>query len=290
MSSFIITTDNGSDLSRDLIKKLKIDIINLTINVDGEEYNGIDKVITPETIYSYMKKGVVPYTSQVNPEKAEQFFESYLKNGYDIIHICLSGQISGTYNSCKIAQTNLKEKYPDRKVAVIDSLSGSLGQGLLVLEAVKERDNGKTFEEVEEFIKNRRYNIIHIFTVESLSYLQKSGRISKTESVIGSFIGVKPILSANNHGRIIQIDKVRGRKNSISYLIDKIKRHIDLNSDQILAIAHCGCLKEAQVIKTEIETNLKVQEVIIKEMGPVLGAHAGPGAIAVFFVADKRLG
>ncbi|MBP0979830.1 MAG: DegV family protein [Oscillospiraceae bacterium] len=293
MNQFVITTDNGSDLGVDLTKEFGVELVNLTVIIDEEEYDGANKFISSEKIYNLMKKGKTPKTSQVSPAKAEEFFESYLKKGLDVLHLCLSGQVSGSYNSCKIAEVNLKQKYPERKIEVIDSLSGSLGQGLLVLEAIKQKNQNKSFEEIIEFINNNKKNICHIFTVDDLTYLKRSGRISRTKSAIGSFIGVKPILSVDNYGRIVQIDKVRGRKNSILYILEKIKKHIDFNLSNTLAITHADCQKDAEFIRDEIKNKIdtqdKIKNIIIENMGPVLGSHSGPGTLAVFFLADQRL-
>ena len=289
MKKFVILTDNGSDLSEELAKKNEIEMMYLTVNVNDEEYDGINKKIRPEKIYDLMKNGVSPSTSQVNPERAENFFESYLKNGQDIIQICLSGKISGTYNSLKIAAMNLKEKYPERKIEVIDSISASMGLGFLVIKAAEQRNKGKSFEEVLEYIETIKHKICHIFTVGNLVYLQRGGRISKTEAVIGSLIGIKPVLSCDSQGKLVPIYKIRGRKNALISMVDKMKEIIEINKNDFIAISHGDCLEEAEFVAKMIRDKFNIKNIIIEPLGPIIGSHSGPGTLAIFFIADHRL-
>lgn len=289
MKEFVILTDNGSDLSEDLAKKNEIEIMYLTVNVNDEEYDGINKKISPETIYNLMKKGVSPSTSQVNPEKAELFFESYLKNGQDIIQICLSGKISGTYNSCKIAAMNLKEKYPERRIEVIDSISASMGLGFLVMKAVQKKNQGKNFEEILKYIETIKHKICHIFTVSDLVYLQRGGRISKAEAVIGSLIGIKPVLSCDSEGKLVPIYKVRGRKNALISMVNKMEEIIEINKNDFVTISHGNCLEEAEFVAKMIRDKFNIKNIFIEPLGPIIGSHSGPGTLAIFFIADHRL-
>lgn len=291
MGRFVITTDNGSDIGEVLAKEVSMDIINLTVNIDGKEYDGIDKKIKPSDLYELMKRGVNPTTSQISPAKAEEFFENYLKKDIDIIHVCISGQISGTYNSCKIAKENLKERYPNRKIEVIDSLCASMGQGLLVLKTIENLQNNLNmrFENVVEFINELKHKVYHVFTVDSLVYLQRGGRISKTEALIGSMIGIKPILSVDNKGKLIPISKVRGRKNSLIKLTEKMDEVIDKENSDIITISHGNCLEEAKFVEDIIKKKFAPKKIIVEELGPVIGAHAGPGTIAVFCIAKNRI-
>lgn len=289
MKSFVILTDSGSDLSQDLITKNNIGVVNLTVNVGEEEYDGVEKKISTSELYNLMKKGRSPKTSQASPEKAEKFFEQYLQRNLDIIHVCLSGQISGTYNSCKIAALNLKEKYPERKIEIIDSLSASLGLGLLVLLAKKQQDENKSFDEIVDFIEEKKHKICHVFTVSDLVYLQRGGRISKTEAVIGSLIGIKPVLSCDDRGYLVPIAKARGRRNSLISVFEQIKQVIDINQENIIALSHGNCIDDVNFIVEKIRTELHVENIIINDLGPVIGSHAGPGTVAVFCVAQNRI-
>ena len=233
----------------------------------------------------------MPTTSQVSPARAEEFFETYLKKDLDIIHVCLSSQISGTYNSCKIAQDNLKEKYPERKIEIIDSLCASMGEGLLIIKSISELKKipEKSFENMIEFINNIKHKICHIFTVGDLVYLQRGGRVSKTEAVIGSMIGIKPILSVDTNGKLVPIFKVRGRKNSLIKLVDKMEEVIDRENSDVITISHGSCLDEAKFVADLISKKFEPEKIIIEELGPVIGSHAGPGTIAIFSLAKNRL-
>lgn len=289
METFVILTDSGSDLRKELIAQYGINIVNLTVNIGDEEYDGIDKKIPTSELYDLMKKGQSPKTSQVSPEKAEKFFEKYLEQNLDIIHICLSGQISGTYNSCKIAALNLKDRYPERRIEVIDSLSASLGLGILVLLAAKQQKANKSYEEVVRFVEEKKHKICHVFTVSDLVYLQRGGRISKTEAVIGSLIGIKPVLSCDDGGYLVPIAKARGRKNSLISVFEQIKQTIDLTQENVVAISHGDCIDDVNFIAEKFKNELNIKDIVTGDLGPVIGSHAGPGTLAVFCVAKNRI-
>ena len=289
MQQYVITTDDCSDLSEGVASKIGVGIVNLTVNINGEVYDGVKKTINPVEVYDLMKKGVTPSTSQVNPEQAKSFFKKYLEKGLDVIHVALSSQISGAYNSCKIAAGELIIEYPNRRIVVIDSISGSLGQGLLVMQAAKEKAKGKSFNEVVDFIEARKNKICHLFTVDDLIYLQRGGRISKTEAIIGSLIGIKPILSGDSCGKLALISKVRGRKNALKAMVSKMAEIIDVSKNDVVTISHGNCLEDANFMAELIKRRFNIKNVIIDMLGPVMGSHAGPGAVAAFFVASCRL-
>jgi len=289
MNDYIITTDSGSDIWDELRREINVGIVHLSTIVNEEEYDGTNKIIPLKELYNSMRKGVLTTTSQVNPESAKKFFESYLTQGLDLIHISLSGQLSGCYNSYMIALQELKDKYPNRKIKIIDSISACLGQGLLVMRAAEQKAQGKTFEEVVEFIENERHHIFHIFTVEDLVYLQRGARISKKEVIIGSLIGIKPVLSCDSHGRLISLSKVRGRKNSIISMIEYMEKVIGNSKNEYIAIGHADCIKDAKLLEKLIKEKFNIPKVIIAEIGPIVGAHSGPGTLALFFRANSRL-
>ena len=288
MQQYVITTDDCSDLSEGVASKIGVGIVNLTVNINGEVYDGVKKTIDPVEVYDLMKKGVTPSTSQVNPEQAKSFFKKYLEKGLDVIHVALSSQISGTYNSCKIAAGELIIEYPNRRIVVIDSISAALGQGLLVMQAVKEKAKGKSFNEVVDFIEARKNKICHLFTVDDLIYLQRGGRISKTEVIIGSLIGIKPILSCDSCGKLVPISKARGRKNALRAMVSKMAEIIDIGANDVVTISHGNCLEDANFIADLIKTRFNI-DVVIGMLGPVIGSHSGPGTLSVFFVANGRL-
>ena len=289
MNQFVITTDNGSDLSRSLAGKFGVDMVHLTVNVDNVEYDGINKSIDVTKIYDMMKKGATPSTSQVTPAKAEEFFEKYLSQGLDLIHVCLSGQISGTYSSCKMAADNLKNKFPERKIEVIDSISASLGQALLVIKGLEQQRAGKSFDEVVEFFNNMKHHICHVFTVDDLVYLQRGGRISKSEVILGTLIGIKPILSCDSAGKLVPISKVRGRQKSLLAMIEKMAEVINPEENDVIAISHGNCIDDANALAKLVRERFNINDIIVGDLGPVIGSHAGPGTLAVFCVADHRI-
>lgn len=289
MGKYVIITDNGSDFSEKTAKDNDIKMMYMSVSVEGKEYDGEKEKINLEKLYELMKSGVTPSTAQINPEKAEKFFDRYLREGMDVINICLSSKISGTYNSCKMAADNIKEKYPNRKIAVIDSISASMGLGLLILHAQQKIKEGKSFEETVNYIEEMKHKICHIFTVSDLIYLQRGGRISKAEAVIGSLIGIKPILSCDSEGKLVPIYKVRGRKNSLISMVDKMKEVIIKEENDFVTISHGGCKEEADYVAKLIKEKIGIKNIIIEALGPVIGSHSGPGTMAIFCIAKNRI-
>lgn len=240
--------------------------------------------------YGKMRAGSMPTTAQVNPEEARLLFEPYLKEGKDILHIAFSSGLSGTYNSCRIAVEELREEYPDRIITIIDSLAASLGQGLLVYLTQKLKEEGADMQTAAEWAENHRKNIVHLFTVDDLNHLYRGGRVSKTTAVLGGMLNIKPILHVDDEGKLIPIGKVRGRKKSIlelaSLMDEKLGSHKD-TCDTIF-ISHGDCLEDAKILAEKIKARYQINTEIINYVGSVIGAHSGPGTLALFFVGDLR--
>ncbi|WP_308782012.1 DegV family protein [uncultured Blautia sp.] len=289
MREYVITTDNNADLPVEYYKEHNVGCMYFSYTMDDVLYKQGSYMPEGE-FYGKMRAGSMPTTAQVNPEEARLLFEPYLKEGKDILHIAFSSGLSGTYNSCRIAVEELREKYPDRIITIIDSLAASLGQGLLVYLAQKMKEDGADMQTVAEWAENHRKNIVHLFTVDDLNHLYRGGRVSKTTAVLGGMLNIKPILHVDDEGKLIPIGKVRGRKKSIlelaSLMDEKLGSHKD-TCDTIF-ISHGDCLEDAKILAEKIKARYQINTEIINYVGSVIGAHSGPGTLALFFVGDLR--
>lgn len=289
MRGFMITTDNNSDLPMNYYDEHSVGVISLTYTMEGQTY---DMYTAPPSheFYDSMRRGSMPTTSQVNPSDAREIFEKHLKEGKDILHIAFSSGLSGSYNSSRIAAEELTEEYPDAKVITIDSLCASLGQGLLVHKAVQMRDEGKSIDEIADWLENHKKNLCHMFTVDDLNHLYRGGRVSKMTAVFGTMINIKPILHVDNTGKLINVDKVRGRKKSLNDLVNKMEAKVGSYRDKndVIFISHGDCPEDAQYVANQVEERFGYHEFLINDVGPTIGAHSGPGTIALFFMGDAR--
>ncbi|MDY3017911.1 DegV family protein [Blautia sp.] len=289
MREYVITTDNNADLPVEYYKEHNVGCMYFSYTMDDVLYKQGSYMPEGE-FYGKMRAGSMPTTAQVNPEEARLLFEPYLKEGKDILHIAFSSGLSGTYNSCRIAVEELREEYPDRIITIIDSLAASLGQGLLVYLTQKLKEEGADMQTAAEWAENHRKNIVHLFTVDDLNHLYRGGRVSKTTAVLGGMLNIKPILHVDDEGKLIPIGKVRGRKKSIlelaSLMDEKLGSHKD-TCDTIF-ISHGDCLEDAKILAEKIKARYQINTEIINYVGSVIGAHSGPGTLALFFVGDLR--
>ncbi len=288
MRKFIITSDINCDLPKEILNQFDIRTMALHYILDGVEYTGDDDRITPSEFYDKMRKGSMPQTMQVNPEQSKEVFEACIKEGYDILHIGFSSALSGSVGSAFIAANELKEQYPDSKIIVIDSLSASLGQGMLIYKAALLRDEGKTLEETAQWAEDNKLKICHYFTVDDLNHLARGGRLKKSAAVLGTMLNVKPILHVDDEGHLVPLNKTRGRKQSLNALVDNMKTHIGSQKNDIVFISHGDCLADAQYVTDEIKKTFGIEHFLINFVGATIGAHSGPGTVALFFMGDKR--
>ena len=289
MREFIITTDNMSDLPSEYITANNIGLMSLSYILEGETYNK-ENSLSDSEFYDKMRKGSMPITSQINPDTARIELEKYLKEGYDILHIAFSSGLSGSYNSVNIAATELAEEYPEAKIIVIDSLLASLGQGLLVCKVVEMKKEKKSLEEIAKWVMDNRIHICSYFTVDDLFHLFRGGRVSKATAIIGSIVNIKPILKVNEEGKLINIGKARGRKKSLLTLVDKMEENMGSykEANTTIFISHGDCLEDAQFVQQKVKERYGVESFIISYVGPVIGAHSGPGTLALFFMGEER--
>ena len=290
MSNFVILTDSSADLGDDLVRQLDIQVLPLSFTLEQQTYHNYpdNREMEPHAFYQKLRDGAVATTSAVNVSQYTEFLEPLLQAGQDVLILAFSSGLSATYNSSVIAVQELAEKYPERKLYTVDTLCASLGQGLLVYLAARERDSGKTIEEVRDWAEANKLSICHQFTVDDLHCLKRGGRISATTAVVGSMLQIKPVLHVDNEGHLINIAKARGRQASLKALVDKMEKTAIDPAHQTVFISHGDCLEDAQMVADLVKERLGVPEVYLNPIGPVIGAHAGPGTVALFYVGTER--
>ncbi len=289
MSDFKIITNTTADLPADYIRENNLGLMVFNYTIKGETYSKGHELDWKE-FYSMMRDGNMPTTSQVNPEECRLYFENYLKECRQLLYICFSSGLSGTYNNACLAADMVMEEHPDCKITVIDSRCASMGEGLLVHKAVMLQKAGKSMDETADWVEEHIPHLVHIFTVDDLNHLYRGGRVSRTAAVVGSVVGIKPILHVDGEGHLIPIQKVRGRKKSlhalVDYMAEKMGRYRDEND--IIFISHGDALEDAEAVRDEVKERFGIDSFLINHIGPTIGAHSGPGTIALFFMGESR--
>ena len=284
---YVLVSDSTSDLPKELYKQMDVKTMSFSFEIDGKSYpdGGMDF----HEFYDKMRGGSSTKTSQISPDTSEKCFEEFLKEGYDILCLSFSSGLSGSYNSACIARDNLMEKYPDARIICIDSLCASTGEGLLLYKAWEKKKEGMGIDELARWIEENKLHLCHLFTVDDLKYLQRGGRISKATAVAGSILGIKPILHVDDEGRLVAIGKVRGRKQSLNKLIELMGERIAGYDNPVIGICHGDCWGDADYVadlaRQKLGQNIKV---ITSYTRTVIGAHSGPGTLALFFMGEKR--
>ena len=290
MKEFVIVTDTTTDLPRDYVEKHHLYMMSLPYTLEGTSYTW-EKPMPVKDFYDKMRAGSLPTTSQANPEEAALLYESILKdNDVDILHIAFSSGLSGSFNSCRIASADVCEKYPDHRIVVVDSLAATLGQGLLVYKAVQLKEAGKSLDEVAAWVEENKYHLVHNFTVDDLFHLHRGGRLSKTAAIVGTMINLKPVLHVDDEGHLVMLSKVRGRKKSLIGLVDCMKKQLGdwKDKNDIIFISHGDCPEDAQFVADLIKERFGYENFMIDYIGATIGAHSGPGTVALFYLGDHR--
>ncbi len=288
MSNYVIITDSACDLNPSILKSWNVECINLTFHFENEEKQYSNDEMEINTFYERMKKGDTAKTAAINPEGFATAFEKILNDGKDVLYLGFSSGLSTTFNSARIAAEELREKYPERKILCVDSLCASAGQGLLLYLAVEQKKNGADIDELSNYLEKNKLSLCHWFTVDDLVYLKRGGRVSPTVAFVGGVLGIKPILHVDNEGKLINVSKVRGRKASLLALVQKYGELALENAGKTVYICQADCLEDAEYLKIELTNNYNADVQIITDIGPVIGAHSGPGTIAVFFLGKER--
>ncbi|MEG1719342.1 MAG: DegV family protein [Clostridia bacterium] len=287
MKDFILATDSNTEFSAEYAKELGVSQIEMEIILDGkamfaseiEDYN---------KFYEDMKNGILPTTTQINVDRFCEWFSSLMADGKDLLYFGLSSGLSGSFQSATIAKTILEEKFPKQKVFIVDSVSASMGEGLFLYTVNEYKKAGHTIEETADFAQKQALCISHWFTVDDLNHLYRGGRVSKLAAVFGTMLNIKPVLNVDDAGKLIPRDKVRGRRQALDALVEKYNKYADKSREQVVFASHGGCYEDAKYVLDKVLANNDVKFSMINTIGPVIGAHSGPGTVALFFYSKSR--
>ncbi len=288
MKNYVIFTDSGCDIKSEVLKEWGVESIDLSFRFEDEDKTYLASDMDINTFYNKMRDGAIAKTMAINPETFTIEFEKALSQGKDIIYLGFSSGLSTTFNSSKIAAEDLKEKYPDRRIECVDSLCASAGQGLFVYLVAEKSNSGATLDEVVEYANSIVLNICHWFTVDDLVYLKRGGRVSPAVALVGKVLGIKPVLHVDNEGKLISMSKVRGRKAALSALVDKYGELSKSEHGGTVFISNADCMDDVKELETMLKSRYNVNVKLVADIGTVIGAHSGPGTIALFFVAKER--
>ncbi len=287
---FKIITDSTTDLTPKLVEELDVHVIPMEFVFGDEVYHNYPdgREMSSEEFFNRLKNGEMPKTNQINTVTFLETFEPYLEQGLDVLYIGFSSALSGTYMRAQEAITELREKYPDRKIMSADTLAYSMGEGLLVYYAVQEKRSGATIEQVASWVNNHRHFLSQFFTVDDLFHLKRGGRLSGAAALFGTMLGIKPILSSDAEGHLIPVAKVRGRRASLDTLVKKMAETIQEPEKQTVFLVHSHTPEDAKYLVKQIKSHMKIGQLIVNELGPILGAHTGPGGTAVFYMGTNK--
>ena len=290
MSEFVLMTDSSADLSQEMVQELGVTVLPLSFTIQGKVYQNYpdNREMDLPLFYDMLRAGELATTSAVNVAEYTQAVEPILQEKKDVLILAFSSGLSSTYQASVLAAEELREKYPDRKIYTVDTLCASLGQGLLVYLAVQEQRKGKNIEEVRDWAEAAKLHLCHQFTVDDLHFLKRGGRISATTAVVGSMLQIKPVLHVDNEGRLVSIGKARGRQASLKALVDKMEKTVTEEGKKTVFISHGDCRKDAVAVADMVRERFGTQDVRINFVGPVIGAHSGPGTLALFYLGTER--
>lgn len=292
MGEFVLSCCSTADLTKEHFLNRDIHYICFSFELAGVRYpDDLGESISFADFYKAMENGASTKTSQVNVAEYEEYFEGFLKEGKDILHLCLSSGISGTYNSACIARDMLADRYPDRKIYVVDSLAAASGYGLMMDDLADMRDAGKSIDELHAWVEENKLKMHHWVATTELKYLVRGGRVSKAAGAVGGILNICPIIHVDANGKLDAGQKVRGKKKALEELVKKMEQHAENGTEysRKCYISHSACPEAAEALKTAIEEKFpKVTEVEIDTIGTVIGSHTGPGTVVVFFWGDKR--
>lgn len=288
MSEYVIFTDSCCDVSPELLAQWGVPYANMTFTFDGEDKEYISTDISNEEFYNRMRQGARARTAAINADAFARAFTPILENGEDILYVAFSSGLSTTVNSARMAAEELKETYPDRKIAIVDTLAASAGEGLMVYMAVAKKNEGASLEENATYIESLIPQHCIWFTVDDLEYLKRGGRVSPLVAFAGGVLGIKPVLQMDDEGHLIKVSTARGRKKAIEALVDKYAELSYEEKNTPIFICHAECEDDAKQLADILMQRHGVEVTLITEIGPVIGSHAGPGTLAIFFVGKHR--
>lgn len=291
----VIMTDNNCDLPLEYVKAHQIPVLPLSFSICGREYTATrdpesPDYLDPHAFYDMLRRGEVATTAQVNVQTFLETFRPVLASGRDVLYIAFSSGLSGTCASAVTAAQMLSEEFPERRVRVVDTLSASLGQGMLVYLAVEKQEQGWTGEQIEQWLNETKLKVHHWFTVDDLNCLKRGGRVSATSAFLGTMLSIKPVLNMDDAGHLIPKEKVQGRKKALKALVDHMEQNCENPGDKLVFISHGDCPEDVELVKKLLKQRFGAEVTLVNTVTPSVGAHSGPGTVALFFVGDKPRG
>ncbi len=285
-SKYILFSDATADLPAEVVDQLEIRIISMEVILDNKAYqfDPYERELSCKDFYAALRAGKMSSTSQITPIMYEEVFRPVLEEGKDIFYLCFTSGMSGTYQASQIAKESLLEEFPDRKIICVDSLCASIGEGILLYHTAKKRLEGLSMEELEEWVMDHRQEAAHWFTVEDLFHLNRGGRLSAVEAVVGTALKIKPILSVDEEGKLCVMAKVRGMRKGMEYLVSKLEEEAAHLPKQTVIIGNADNMEQAKALEAILRERDLVEDVIITSIGPVIGTHTGPGMLALVFM------
>jgi len=290
MSNYVIMTDSAGDLPQSLVESRNIHVIPMTVTMGDISFPHYpdERNMTSKEFYEKLRGGATASTSALNPEQLKEAARPFMEEGKDIIYIGLSSGLTSTISSAQVAFSELTEEFPERKAHAVDSLMASFGQGMFVIMACDKRDEGMEFDELCEYLDKKAHEVCAWFTVDDLFHLKRGGRVSAATAIVGSVLNIKPILHVDDDGHLINVGKARGRKASIKALLSQMQESLVEEEKNYVYISHGDCESEAIDLANMVKEQLGVSDIKISTIGPVIGAHSGPGTIALFFIGKHR--
>ena len=290
MRDYIIVTDATSDIPNEMANELNVKVVPMSFSLGEKNYNHYPdyRELDIKTFYDKKRAGQTSLTTQINVAVYLDFFEEIIKSDKDLLYISFSSALSSTYQSSVLAAKELNEKYPDFKIITIDSKAATLGETLLVKLAAQKKSEGMNIEDLSKWVAENHLKVCHYFTVDDLNHLKRGGRMTAMTAFIGTALDIKPILHVNDEGKLIPLDKVRGRKKALKVLFNYLAELSENLEEQTVFIGHGDCIEDARNLESLIKEAYKVKEVIIHPIGPIIGSHTGPGAITLFFLGKHR--
>ena len=289
MRDYVIVSDATLDLPYSIIEEYGIRVIPMGVDINHVAYNyhPDEKELKIDDFYEKLKAGAEAHTTQITPIVFTEYFKNILNEGLDLLYIGFSSGLSSTYSAAQLVVDDLVKEYPDRKIYCIDSKCASIGEGLLVYNAAVQKKNGLSIDELKDWVEGHKYNSRHWFTVKDLFYLKKGGRVTSVEAVVGTAFRIRPVLSTDENGKLVVVSKIRGSKAETEFLINRmVKEGVDLKSQTVI-VGHSDNLEQAKKLAEEIRSMNVVKDVIISQIGPVIGTHTGPGMLALVFMGKK---
>ena len=288
--SFVILTDTSANLPTSLLKQNDISVIPFSYFIKDKEYSCLDtEGFDGKKFYKALRLGAKITTSQINVFNYVRFFEGFLEKGEDILMINMSSGISGSFHCAEMASKELRDRYPEREIRLVDALGASLGEGLLVLRAVEFKKRGYTLDKAFEKLEEEKRRMYQVFTVDDLMYLKNTGRVKGSAAIVGNMLQVKPLLKGNENGEIVNFSKVIGRKRALDSLVQKYNQLVKNNEMQTVGIAHADCEEDAQYLVEQLNRRKPPKEIITVMYEPVTGSHVGPGTLALFFMGGEEV-